>query len=32
VAAVHVPHEEAALRRAFGGWYSDYAARVRRWI
>lgn len=32
VAHVHVPHEEAALRRAFGGWYSDYAAQVRRWI
>ncbi len=32
VALVHVPHEEAALKRAFGGWYSDYAAQVRRWI
>jgi protein-S-isoprenylcysteine O-methyltransferase Ste14 len=32
VGAVHVPHEEAELKRAFGGWYSDYAARVRRWI
>ncbi|MBL8345176.1 MAG: isoprenylcysteine carboxylmethyltransferase family protein [Rubrivivax sp.] len=32
VARVHVPHEEAALKRAFGGWYSDYAAQVRRWI
>lgn len=28
----HVPAEEAALRRRFGGWYSDYAAAVRRWI
>jgi len=32
VAAVHIPHEEAQLRRTFGGWYSDYAAGVRRWI
>jgi protein-S-isoprenylcysteine O-methyltransferase Ste14 len=32
VGAVHVPHEEAQLRRAFGGWYSDYAASVRRWF
>ena len=29
---VHIPHEEAQLRRAFGGWYSDYAASVRRWL
>jgi protein-S-isoprenylcysteine O-methyltransferase Ste14 len=29
---VHIPYEEAALQRAFGGWYSDYARRVRRWI
>jgi protein-S-isoprenylcysteine O-methyltransferase Ste14 len=29
---VHIPHEEAALRQAFGGWYIDYAAQVRRWI
>ena len=29
---VHIPHEEAQLERAFGGWYSDYAASVRRWI
>lgn len=27
-----IPHEEARLRRAFGGWYSDYAADVRRWF
>ena len=32
VTAVHIPHEEAQLQRAFGGWYSDYAASVRRWI
>jgi len=32
VGAVHVPHEEAQLQRTFGGWYSDYAASVRRWI
>ena len=32
VSAVHIPHEEAQMRRAFGGWYSDYAASVRRWI
>ncbi len=28
----HIPHEEAQLQRAFGGWYSDYAASVRRWL
>jgi protein-S-isoprenylcysteine O-methyltransferase Ste14 len=32
VATVHIPHEEAVLQRAFGGWYSDYAAAVRRWL
>jgi len=32
VGAVHVPHEEAQMRRTFGGWYSDYAAGVRRWL
>ena len=32
VAAVHIPHEEASMRRTFGGWYSDYAASVRRWL
>ena len=32
VARLHVPYEEAMLRRRFGGWYSDYAADVRRWI
>ena len=32
VGAVHIRHEEAQLQRTFGGWYSDYAASVRRWI
>ena len=32
VGSVHIPHEEANMKRAFGGWYSDYAASVRRWI
>jgi protein-S-isoprenylcysteine O-methyltransferase Ste14 len=32
VSSVHIAHEEANLKRAFGGWYSDYAAGVRRWI
>ena len=32
VATVHIPHEEAQMRRVFGGWYSDYAATVRRWL
>ena len=32
VASVHIPHEEANMKRTFGGWYSDYAASVRRWI
>jgi protein-S-isoprenylcysteine O-methyltransferase Ste14 len=32
VRRVHIPFEEAQLRRAFGGWYSDYAATVRRWL
>ncbi len=27
----HLPQEEAALRRAYGGWYADYAASVPRW-
>lgn len=30
--AVHVPFEEAQALRHFGGWYRDYAARVRRWL
>jgi protein-S-isoprenylcysteine O-methyltransferase Ste14 len=29
---VQIPAEEARLRRHFGGWYSDYAAQVRRWM
>jgi protein-S-isoprenylcysteine O-methyltransferase Ste14 len=32
VNSVHIPLEEAQLQRAFGGWYSDYAASVRRWF
>ena len=28
----HIPFEEAQLKKTFGGWYSDYAARVRRWL
>jgi protein-S-isoprenylcysteine O-methyltransferase Ste14 len=32
VSSVHIVHEEANLKRAFGGWYSDYAASVRRWL
>lgn len=32
VQRLHIPREEAALRRAFGGWYSDYCASVRRWL
>jgi len=29
---VHIPYEEAAMRRAFGADFDDYARRVRRWI
>jgi protein-S-isoprenylcysteine O-methyltransferase Ste14 len=29
---LHIPREEAQLHAAFGGWYSDYAASVRRWL
>lgn len=32
VQRVHIPAEEAGLQRKFGGWYSDYADQVRRWI
>ncbi len=32
VSSVHIVREEANLQRAFGGWYSDYAASVRRWL
>jgi protein-S-isoprenylcysteine O-methyltransferase Ste14 len=31
-ARVHVPFEEAKLRRQFGAAYDAYAARVRRWL
>lgn len=27
-----LPREEALLRQRFGGWYSDYATDVRRWL
>ena len=29
---VHIPYEEAAMRREFGAAFDDYARRVRRWI
>ena len=29
---VHIPYEEAAMRRAFGADFDDYARHVRRWI
>jgi protein-S-isoprenylcysteine O-methyltransferase Ste14 len=29
---VHIPFEEAKMRRQFGEAYDDYAQRVRRWI
>ena len=29
---VHIPFEEAKMRRQFGPIYDDYVARVRRWI
>ena len=32
VARVQVPREEQRLRQVFGGWYSDYAGSVRRWL
>lgn len=32
VQRVYIPHEETRRRAAFGGWYSDYAASVRRWL
>jgi protein-S-isoprenylcysteine O-methyltransferase Ste14 len=31
-ALVHIPFEEAKMRRQFGTAYDDYAARVRRWL
>lgn len=32
VRRTRIPAEEAGLKQHFGGWYSDYAAQVRRWI
>jgi protein-S-isoprenylcysteine O-methyltransferase Ste14 len=29
---VHIPFEEAKMRRQFGAAYDDYVGRVRRWI
>ena len=29
---VHVPFEEAKMRRQFGATYEDYVERVRRWV
>lgn len=29
---VHIPFEEAKMRRQFGPGFDDYAAKVRRWI
>jgi protein-S-isoprenylcysteine O-methyltransferase Ste14 len=29
---VHIPFEEAMMRRQFGAAYDDYVARVRRWV
>lgn len=29
---VHIPFEEAKMRRQFGAAYDDYCARVRRWL
>ncbi len=29
---VHIPFEEAKMRRQFGAAYEDYVARVRRWL
>ncbi|CCE11468.1 conserved membrane hypothetical protein [Bradyrhizobium sp. STM 3843] len=29
---VHIPFEEAKMRRQFGATYDDYLARVRRWV
>ena len=29
---VHIPFEEAKMRRQFGASFDDYAGRVRRWI
>lgn len=29
---VHIPFEEAKMRRQFGAAYDDYVTRVRRWV
>ncbi len=29
---VHIPFEEAKMRRQFGGEFDDYVRRVRRWL
>ena len=29
---VHIPFEEAKMRRQFGAAYDEYVARVRRWV
>ena len=29
---VHIPFEEAKMRRQFGAAYEAYAAKVRRWL
>ena len=29
---VHIPFEEAKMRRQFGGAYEDFTRRIRRWI
>jgi protein-S-isoprenylcysteine O-methyltransferase Ste14 len=29
---IHIPFEEAKMRRQFGAAFDDYAARVRRWL
>jgi protein-S-isoprenylcysteine O-methyltransferase Ste14 len=29
---VHIPFEEAKMRRQFGATYNDYVERVRRWV
>ena len=29
---VHIPFEEAKMRRQFGAAYDDYVGRVRRWV
>lgn len=29
---IHIPFEEAKMRRQFGGAFDDYTAKVRRWM